>query len=104
MISAKKFHIDENVFKAYDIRGIVPDQIDVAAGYDGTFVVVECKSAIRLRKKTIAQVITELAGKKTEIQEAILEKHGESDSSKARADAIIKKLKEMGYSRKDSKK
>ncbi|MDB5161262.1 MAG: Phosphoglucomutase, Phosphomannomutase [Candidatus Saccharibacteria bacterium] len=26
-----KFHIDPGVFKAYDIRGIVPDQIDLAA-------------------------------------------------------------------------
>ncbi len=27
----KNFHIDPAVFKAYDIRGVVPDQIDVAA-------------------------------------------------------------------------
>ena len=26
---ADKFHIDPSVFKAYDIRGVVPDQIDV---------------------------------------------------------------------------
>lgn len=28
---SKNFHIDSSVFRAYDIRGVVPDQIDVAA-------------------------------------------------------------------------
>src|SRR3989344_3490665 len=52
-------------------------QIDVVGGYDGTFLVFECKSSSRSStQQTLTQIINIFAGKKTEIEQAIREKFG----------------------------
>lgn len=49
-------------------------QIDVVGGFDGTFIVFECKSASQPKLKKITQEINIFAGRKTEIEQAIREK------------------------------
>ena len=51
-------------------------QIDVVGGYEGTFLVFECKSAEQPKFKNIRNEITIFAGKKTKIENAIREKFG----------------------------
>lgn len=51
-------------------------QIDVVGGYEGTFLVFECKSANQPKLKNLTKVINSFAGKKTEIEQAIREKFG----------------------------
>ena len=51
-------------------------QIDVVGGYEGTFLVFECKSANKPKQKKLTQEINTFAGKKTEIERAIREKFG----------------------------
>lgn len=51
-------------------------QIDVAGGYDGTFLVFECKSTDQPKLKKITQEINIFAGEKAEIEQAIKEKFG----------------------------
>lgn len=49
-------------------------QIDVVGGFDGTFLVFECKSASQPKLKKLTQEINIFAGKKAEIEQAIREK------------------------------
>jgi DNA sulfur modification protein DndB len=49
-------------------------QIDVVGGYEGTFVVFECKSSGQPKLKKLTQEINVFAGKKAEIEKAIKEK------------------------------
>jgi DGQHR domain-containing protein len=51
-------------------------QIDVFGGYEGTFLVFECKSASEPIRKTLRQIINDFAGKKTEIEQAITKRFG----------------------------
>ena len=51
-------------------------QIDVVGGYEGTFLVFECKSSNQPKQKKLTQEINIFAGKKTEIEKAIREKFG----------------------------
>ncbi|MFA6533718.1 MAG: DGQHR domain-containing protein, partial [Patescibacteria group bacterium] len=51
-------------------------QIDVFGGYEGTFLVFECKSVNEPKRKTIRQIINDFAGKKAEIEQAIRERFG----------------------------
>lgn len=51
-------------------------QIDAVGGYEGTFLVFECKSAEQPKFKNIRSEITQFAGKKTKIESAIREKFG----------------------------
>lgn len=52
-------------------------QIDVVGGYDGTFLVFECKSSSQSStRQTLTQIINIFAGKKIEIEQAIREKFG----------------------------
>src|SRR6056297_2146612 len=52
-------------------------QIDVAGGYQGTFIVVECKSAEELQSKSMKQVLTEFDGKKKKVEEDVKDKFGD---------------------------
>ena len=51
-------------------------QIDVVGGYEGTFIVFECKSSSQPKLKKLTQEINTFAGKKAEIEKAIKEKFG----------------------------
>lgn len=49
-------------------------QIDVVGGFDGTFLVFECKSSSQPKLKKLTQEINIFAGKKAEIEQAIRDK------------------------------
>src|SRR3989338_8831015 len=74
-------------------------QIDVFGGYEGTFLVFECKSASEPIRKTLRQIINDFAGKKTEIGQAIIEKFG----SKYNEVKFILALEEIDISEEDEK-
>jgi DNA sulfur modification protein DndB len=74
-------------------------QIDVVGGYEGTFLVFECKSANQPKRKKLTQEINIFAGKKPEIEQAIREKFG----SKYNEVKFILALDEIDISEEDEK-
>lgn len=55
-------------------------QIDVVGGYDGTFLVFECKSSNEPKLKKLTTEINIFSGKKAELLKAIKEKFGQKYS------------------------
>lgn len=51
-------------------------QIDVAGGYEGTFLIFECKSSDTPKFKNLRDAITDLEGKKLKIMEGVRERFG----------------------------
>jgi len=74
-------------------------QIDVVGGYEGTFLVFECKSASQPKQKKLTQEINIFAGKKAEIGQAIREKFG----SKYNEVKFILALEDIDISEDDEK-
>lgn len=74
-------------------------QIDVVGGYEGTFLVFECKSADQPKRKKLTQEINIFAGKKAEVEQAIREKFG----SKYNEVKFILALEEIDISEDDEK-
>jgi len=74
-------------------------QIDVMGGYEGTFIVFECKSSSKPKSKNIKKIINDFAGKKVEIQKAIREIFG----SKYNEVKYVLALEDIDISEKDEK-
>jgi len=74
-------------------------QIDVVGGYEGTFVVFECKSSGQPKSKNITKIINDFAGKKVEIEKAIKESFG----SKYNEVKYVLVLEDIDISEKDEK-